>query len=180
MIKNKKDRFSSTVEQKILDFLCKNPHESFYGAEIALRTLLSKGGTNQALRKMAGDGLLKTEKKGRMIFYSVDPKSAVVKQFKILKNVTFLEPLLNPLKELALTIVLFGSRAAGEDSPDSDIDIFIVSREAEKIKSILLKGVLKDKIQLIVKTPQEYAGFEKKEPVLYAEITKGIVLWEKV
>ena len=180
MIKNKKDRFSSTVEQKILDFLCKHPHESFYGAEIALRTLLSKGGTNQALRKMAEEGLLKTEKKGRMVFYGVDPQSAIVKQFKILKNVDFVDPLIDPLRKLAQTIVLFGSRASGEDSQDSDMDLFIVSRDAEKIKSILLKGALKDKIQLIVKTPQEYAEFEKKEPVLYGEIKKGIILWEKV
>ena len=54
----KKDTFSQTTTQKILDFLCGNPYESFYSAQIASRTLLSKGGTNQALRKMAKEGLL--------------------------------------------------------------------------------------------------------------------------
>ena len=81
-----KNLFQATAAQKILDFLSKNPYRSFYSAEIALRTLLSKGGTNQTLRKMAKGGLLKSEKKGRMIFYSIDSKSPVVRQFKVLGN----------------------------------------------------------------------------------------------
>lgn len=176
----KKDTFSSTIEQKILDFLCQNPAASFYGAEIALHTLLSKGGTNQTLRQMSQKGLLKTEQKGRMIFYSVDPKSATVRQYKILKNVSFLEPLIEPLKEFSERIVLFGSRALGEDTQESDIDLLVVSGQKEKVKSLIYsQSRLKDKIQLISKTPQEYMGFDKKEPVLYEEIKKGIVLWEK-
>lgn len=176
----KKDRFSSTIEQKILDFLCRSPYESFYGAEIASRTLLSKGGVNQALRKMAHEGLLETEQKGRMIFYRVDPKSAVVKQYKILKNVSFMEALVEPLKDMCERVILFGSRALGEDACDSDIDIFIVSGQQEKVRNALLsQRNIKNKIQLIVKTPQQYIGFDKKEPVLYEEIKRGIVLWEK-
>ena len=53
----KKDTFSSTIEQKILDFLSRDPHGSSYAAEISVRLGLSKGGVNQALRKMAGEGL---------------------------------------------------------------------------------------------------------------------------
>ena len=120
----KKDTFSSTAEQKILDFLSKNPHQSFYGAEIALRTLLSKGGTNQVLRKMAKDGLLKTEKKGRMIFYCVDPKSVLVKQYKILKNVSVLEPLIAGIQGLLERAVLFGSCATGDNTQDRHIVFF--------------------------------------------------------
>ncbi|HOW36091.1 MAG TPA: nucleotidyltransferase domain-containing protein [Candidatus Omnitrophota bacterium] len=176
----KKDRFSSTAEQKILDFLCRNPHVSFYGAEIALHTLLSKGGTNQALRQMAKEGLLKTEQKGRMIFYSVDPKSATVRQYKILKNVSMLEPLVEQVKGLSQRAVLFGSCALGEDTEKSDIDIFVVSNDKEKVRALVLSQPrLKEKIQLVVKSPQEYMGFDKKEPVFYEEIKKGIVLWEK-
>lgn len=180
MNKNKKDRFSSTTDQKILDFLCAHPFESFFGAEIALRTLLSKGGTNQALRQMAGEGLLKTEKKGRMIFYGVDPKSAIVKQYKVLKNVAFLEPAIEQLKSLSERIVLFGSCAKGEDTEESDIDLLVVSSYKEKARHLILsQSRLKDKIQLIIKTPQEYIGFDKREPVLFEEIKKGIILWEK-
>ncbi len=176
----KKDTFSSTIEQKILDFLSKNPHESFYASQIASRVLLSKGGTNQALRKMAGEGLLKTETKGRMIFYKVDPKSALVRQYKILKNVAALEPLVAAIKDLSQRAVLFGSSAAGEDTRESDLDLFVVTEDKEKVKKFIFSQArFKDKIQLILKTPQEYMGFEKKDPVFYGEIAKGIVLWQK-
>ena len=176
----KKDTFSSTIEQKILDFLSRNPHQSFYAAEIASRLLLSKGGANQALRKMAGEGLLETEQKGRMIFYKVDPRSALVKQFKILKNVAALEPLVGEVKDLSQKAVLFGSCASGEDTQESDIDLFVVTEDKEKVKKMILsKGRFRDKVQLILKTPQEYMGFEKKEPVLFEEIAKGVVLWQK-
>lgn len=176
----KKDTFSSTIEQKILDFLSKNPHESFYAAEIATRVHLSKGGTSQSLRKMAGEGLLKTEQRGRMIFYNVDPKSALVKQFKILKHVAVLGPLVEAIKDFSHRAVLFGSCASGEDTPESDIDLFVVTADKEKVKKLIFaQGLFKDKIQLILKTPQEFMGFEKKEPVLYEEISRGISLWQK-
>ena len=179
VIAMKKDRFSSTNEQKILDFLCQNPYTSYYGAEIAGRTLLSKGGTSQALRKMAAEGLLKTEKKGRMIFYRVDPKSAVVKQYKILKNVSLLEPLVEGLKGASERAVLFGSCAQGEDTQESDIDIFIVSKEKEKIRKIIPENKRQRKIQVVVKTPQEFIELERKNPIFNQEIKRGIILWEK-
>lgn len=175
----KKDTFSQTTTQKILDFLCGNPYESFYSAQIASRTLLSKGGTNQALRKMAKEGLLDTEKKGYMVFYRVDPKSPVVKQYKVLRNVTLLQGLVEKLKPFSQRIVLFGSCASGEDTQDSDVDIFVVSDSREKIGSIISSLRLKRKIQLIPKASQEYLQLDRKDPVFYEEIKKGIVLWER-
>lgn len=176
----KKDTFSSTASQKILDFLSKNPRSSFYSAQIAMETRLSKGGTNQALHQMAKEGLLRAEKKGRMIFYNANPKSAIVKQYKILKNVSMLEPVIEKAKEFSERIVLFGSCAQGEDTEESDVDIFVVSGSEEKVRNLILwQSRLKRKIQIIIKSPQEYISFDKKEPVLYNEIKKGIILWKK-
>jgi len=175
----KKDAFSTTVTQKIMDFLCRNPYESFYSAQIAAKTNLSKGGTNQALRKMAKEGLLKAQEKGRMIFYKVDAKSPVVKQFKVLKNVTSLAGLVDKIKPYVERIVLFGSCAQGEDAENSDVDIFVVSGENDKVRRLTLSFRIRRKIQLLVYAPQEYIQFDKKEPVLYEEVKNGIVLWEK-
>ncbi len=57
---------STASTQTILVFLCQNPQQSFYSGEIAEKTSLSKGGTNQSLRELAHHGVLKTEKKGNM------------------------------------------------------------------------------------------------------------------
>lgn len=169
----------STAAQHVWDFLCRNPQQGFFSAEVAHRTQLSKGGVNQILRTMARQGLLQTQKKGRMIFYQVDSKSPLIKQFKILRNVTLAEELIKKIKPLCEKIILFGSGARGEDTPESDLDIFAVSREKEKVRNSVL--IQKDgrKVQLVIKTPQEFIVLDKKEPVFYEETHRGIVLWEK-
>ncbi len=170
---------SSTAAQKVWDFLCRNPQESFFSAQVAQRTLLSKGGVNQILRTMAGQGMLQTEKKGRMIFYQADAKSPLIKQFKILRNVAFAEALVKKIKPFCDKIILFGSCARGEDTPESDVDLFAVGREKEKIRALVPGSKDRRMIQLVVKTPQEFIVLDQKEPVFYSEVQKGIVLWEK-
>lgn len=169
----------STAAQKVWDFLCRHPQEAFFSAEVAHRTILSKGGVNQILRQMAKQGLLQTEKKGRMIFYRVDSKSPLIKQFKVFRNVTLAEELTKKIKPFSEKIVLFGSCAKGEDTPESDVDIFVVGREKDKLRGMVAAHREGRTIQWILKTPEEFIVLDKKEPVFYEEIQRGIVLWEK-
>ena len=171
---------ASTVStQTILAFLCQNPQQSFYSGEIAEKTFLSKGGTNQSLRELAHQGVLKTEKKGHMTFYAADITSPSVRQFKILQNVATLESIVNKLRPFADRVVLFGSCAKGEDTQESDVDLLVVSRDKDHIRSMIPETKAKRKIQLLLKTPQEYVQLENKEPVFFKEIQQGIVLWQK-
>ena len=171
---------ASTVStQTILAFLCQNPQKSFYSGEIAEKTSLSKGGTNQSLRDLAHQGVLKTEKKGHMTFYAADISSPSVRQFKILQNVAILESIVNKLRPFADRVVLFGSCAKGEDTQESDVDLLVVSRDKDHIRSRIPETKAKRKIQLLLKTPQEYIQLENKEPVFFREIQQGVVLWQK-
>ena len=169
----------STAAQQVWDFLCRDPQQAFYGTEVAQETRLSKGGVSEILRAMAGQGLLKTEKKGRMVFYRVDARSPLVRQFKVLCNVTLAEELTRKIKPFCEKIVLFGSCAQGEDTMESDVDIFIVSREKEQVRALVVPGKNHRKVQLVIKTPQEFIALDRKEPVFYREIQRGILLWEK-
>ena len=90
--------FLTSTSQVILTFLCQNPQQSFYSGEIADKTDLSKGGTNQSLHELAEQGVLKAEKKGRMIFYSVDIKSPSIRQYKVWQNIASLEDLVRKIK----------------------------------------------------------------------------------
>lgn len=173
------DILLSTAAQKVWDFLCRHPQEAFFSSEVAHLTLLSKGGVNQILRTMARQGLLQSEKRGRMIFYRVDPKSPLIKQFKVFRNVTLAEELTKKIKAFCEKIILFGSCAKGEDTPESDLDVFVVSREKEKIHRMVPVQKEGRDIQWVVKTPQEFIVLDKKELVFYEEIQRGIVLWEK-
>ncbi len=171
---------STSSSQIILAFLCRHPHQTFYSGEIAEKTSLSKGGTNQSLRELASQGILKTEKKGHMTFYSADLSSPSVRQFKILQNVTALESIVHKLKPFADRVVLFGSCARGEDTQESDVDLLVVSRDKDHIRSLIPETKAKRKIQLLLKTPQEHIQLESKEPVFFKEIQQGVILWQKL
>ena len=171
--------FSTSTAQTILAFLSQHPQQSFYSGEIADKTHLSKGGINQSLREMADQGVLATEKKGRMVFYSVDIKSPFIRQYKILHNIASLGDIVKKIKLLAERVVLFGSCAKGEDTKESDIDLLVVSREKERVRTLVPQAKDKRTIQLLLKTPQEYINLENKESVFFKELQQGVVLWEK-
>ena len=175
-----KEKLFTRTNQQVLDFLCQYPTDSFYGNQIAQKTGLSKGGVSQALRFLAAEHLIKSEDKGTMTFYKIDLSSPIVRQSKVLHNIMLLDPLINKIKAYASKIVLFGSCAEGTDSEESDIDILVVSNQKSEVDNYLAKFKTKRKIQLILKSPQEYISLEKKEPIFYQELEKGKALWEKV
>ncbi|MCK4352150.1 nucleotidyltransferase domain-containing protein [candidate division WOR-3 bacterium] len=168
--------FDSTSAQQVFTFLCSRPHESFFEKEISDKTGLSRGATNIALRRLAEAGLIKKEKKGRMSFYSVTLSDPRVRGWKILNNILKIQPVVTKLRKWSEKITLFGSAAEGTNIPESDVDIFVLTPQPEIIKEYASK--LKN-TQLIVKKPLEFAEMEKKDPIFYSEVSRGIVLWEK-
>jgi len=171
--------FTSKINQKVLGFLCDHPNDSFYSNQIAEKVNLSKGGVNQTLRLLAKDDLLFTETKGKMHFYQANTSSPVIRQFKVFRAILALNSLIEKLRSLTNKIVLFGSCANGTNTEDSDIDLLVVSNQKAEISRLIPKFKSKQRIQLILKSPEEYVSLEKKEPIFFAEIEKGNVLWEK-
>ncbi|MCK4235402.1 nucleotidyltransferase domain-containing protein [candidate division WOR-3 bacterium] len=169
----------STNSQKILDFLLSHPDEEFFDRQISKLADVSRSGTNFALRDLAKANIIKREKRGRMCFYSIDNHDFLIKQLKILQSATLLYPLVNKLKSYSLRIVLYGSAAKGENSVDSDIDLFILSRQKMKARNIIFKDPLREKIQYIITTPNDFAKLKKENHVFYKEILNGISLWEQ-
>lgn len=168
----------STNAQKIMDCLIQHPASQFLAGEIQKAAKVSKGGVNLALRKLASEKLLKREKRGRTFFYTVEYSEPIIKQLKVLKNIEFLSSLVNKIKALSIKIVLFGSSARGEDAAKSDIDIFILTHNPRELESMLNKQKLRRKIQPIIRNPVSFAEMQKKEPVFFEEIARGITLWE--
>lgn len=169
----------TTNKQKVLDFLVKNPKNSWQASEIQKGTKLSKAGVNFALRDLVKENIVARRHEGKTFFYSIDLQDPAIKQLKVLNNIISFKPLLDELKEHSLKIVLFGSTARGEDLSGSDFDLFILSQNAHRIKEIIGKGRFKASIQPILKTPNELIKFEKENPTFAREIEKGIILWEQ-
>lgn len=164
--------------QKILAFLMQHLDENFYDLEISKRAGISRAGSNFALRDLARAGLVQRSKKGRMVFYKVLPDNIIIKYLKIVHNIAFINSLVQQLKSCSLRIILFGSSASGENSDAGDMDLFILTREKEKVKNIIFNDKQREKIQYVSMTPNEYVKLKISNPVFYNEVEKGIELWK--
>lgn len=167
-----------TSHQKVLSFLLNHPSCSYMEKEIVKATKISKTAVNEALKELARDKLILQEKKGRMSFCSIDLSDPVIRRLKSTENVSLLKPLVEQLRKVSQKIILFGSFAEGTNIEKSDIDLFILSEQPESVQRIIQKSPLVEKIQPVTKKPSEFIGLDKKKPLFYQEIERGIILWE--
>ena len=171
--------FNSTNALKILSFLAENPGKDFLGNEIQNAASLSRVGTYLALKDLTKQGLVIKTQKGKFFIYSLAHDDPTAKQFKILSNILYLKPVMAKLTPNSKKIILYGSASRGEDFSDSDIDLFVLSNDPAQAKEILNTANLKRKIQAIVMSPVELSTNKEKNKVFYAEVDRGIILWEK-
>jgi len=173
------DIFKATNSLKVLSYLAEHPGKEFLNSEIQKATLASRAGAYFALRELVRQNLVLEERRGRLIFYSIIHDDYAVKQFKILKNVLALRPLVSKLKFSSRKIILYGSHSRGENDPSSDIDLFILSKDPEATKNAISAIKSKQKIQAVIKTASELTSFKETEKVFMQEVERGIVLWEE-
>jgi predicted nucleotidyltransferase len=104
-----------------------------------------------------------------------------VREFKKFENVLDLNGLALRIQKISNKIVLYGSCATGEDTSESDIDLFIISREKSKVLNEIRKeaGVMKREIKAVIVSGEEYLLMRNKEEEFLDELNKGVVLWEK-
>jgi len=167
-----------TNSQKIIEYLIKKPGYKFLSKEIQVATRISKAGANFALLDLVKTGLIKREKKGNIYLYTIDDEHPVIKQLKVLQNVINLTPLITKMKHKTNKIILFGSTSRGENTEESDIDLFVVTNQVEEVERLIEKKSYKGKIQLITRTPLQYIEMEKTDPHFYQQVERGIILWE--
>ena len=82
-------------------------------------------------------------------------------------------------------IILFGSYAYGNPTPDSDVDLLVIMKSRKSIKEcrLAISRLLIPRpfpVDIVVKKPKEIAYALKTNSVFTKEIyTKGIVLYER-
>jgi len=173
------DIFGATNSLKVLSYLVEHPGKELLNSEIQKATLASRAGVYFALKELVRQNLVSQERRGRLIFYSIVYDDYAIRQFKILKNVLALRSLVSRLKSSSRKIILYGSHGRGENDSSSDIDLFILSKDPQAAKDVISSIKSKQKIQAVVKTSSEIAGFKESEKVFMQEVERGIVLWEE-
>lgn len=170
--------FMATNPLRVLSFLADSPNCEFLGSEIQKSLRLSRMGVYLALSVLAKEKLIHRSKKGKFLTYVVNRSHPAVTQYKILHHVVELLPLVERLGGLSKKIVLYGSVSRGEDTSDSDIDLFILTADPEAAAKKIPLRWSGQKIQAVIKTPSDWIEFKDKDPVFYEEVNQGITLWE--
>jgi len=163
--------------QKIIIFLGNYPERKFFSKEIAKKLKISLGGTHNALKYLAKEKIVKTEQKGNMKFFQIDDGNPLVKQLKKTIIIKKLLPLVDKIKQNCKEIILFGSVARGEQTINSDIDLFILTHSPEDIQKEIVKYKKEFLINPIIKTPNQWSELEIKEPEFYNEVKQGTKLF---
>jgi predicted nucleotidyltransferase len=163
---------------KVLGLFLRNPSARLYGGEVAQETGLSKAGAHFALRDLYRAGFLTQEPRGRVHFYSLVSGNPLVRQLKVLSNIVGLGPMVEDLKKHSVKIILYGSAATGENTEESDRDLLVLTREKKEIEKRIEKYVLKNRIQPVIHTPQEWAALDAENRVFVEQVSRGVVLWE--
>ncbi|MFH1868488.1 MAG: nucleotidyltransferase domain-containing protein [Candidatus Omnitrophota bacterium] len=174
----------STNAQKVLGFLLINSSKACYEREVARGAKISYGSANHILNQLRRKGLIQRKTEGRMCYYSIDKSNPYLKELKNLGNILLVEPLVEKLKPYAHKVILYGSWAEGTDTEESDIDLFIVSSDEDKVKSIIDKHSYSNKtanrkIQAIISSPAALLSKDKRDKVFMDQVKRGKTLWER-
>ena len=163
--------------QKTLEVFFSNPNKKFSLKEISQISKLAHTSVKRNIKYLIKEGLVQKfiEIKGKRKFplYSALNNDDFKKQ-KIINNlkIIFESGLIDFLEEkfFPKSIVLFGSFRWGEDTSESDIDIFLECKE-EKVKLKNFEKKLNRKIQLHFK--ENFSSYPKE---LKNNIINGILL----
>ena len=168
------------IEKKILTFFGNYPERQFYAQEIAGAVHCSKASVSAVMRTFLKKGLVFGEVRGRMKFYRINPKHVEVKKWKIDSALHSILGLVKRLSPHTDKIILFGSAGRGEQTVSSDIDLFILTRKKADAQRVVAMVKSKCTMNAAIKTPQEWAEMEVREPEFYQEIKNGITVHQYV
>ena len=129
------DIFIKSSEQRILSLFAMNPDQSFYGRQISRRLKISLGAVHGALLSFEKNGILISQNIGKTKLYSLKYSNPLINIFKILNTLLIIDPLVQSLKETSSRVILYGSYSTGTFTSESDLDLFIVSEEKEKVQN---------------------------------------------
>ncbi len=163
---------------KALEIFFIHPTKAHYLMDISRTIKLAHTSVKKSLDELVRIGLVRksVEKKGRRRFplYAAKNDAALFRRQKLVYNLSslfeagiadFIEEKVSPK-----SIVLFGSYAKGEDTEESDIDVFVECRQ-EKLDLKPFERKLGRKIQLHFS--ENFADYPKE---LRSNIINGFVL----
>lgn len=165
--------------QRALDLLAGHPDHSYFVTEVSRLTGISSGGASEALAHLHDFGLVTREQRGKLVLYCADAQHPIIRQYKVLLTVVDLSPLLDELRPLADEVILFGSCAEGANTPDSDVDLYVVADDPDSVHDVIWGSSLAERLRPVTVTPLGSIETKQQDPVFYEQVMRGMVLWRR-
>jgi predicted nucleotidyltransferase len=164
----------SQVTRKILNLFFLNPHETLYVNELSRRLGLDKRNLVKKLHELDHIGILKSEKKGNLRLYGVNPGFPLYQEYRkiVLKTIGVEEKLKQIMGGTpgVKEAYIYGSYAQDAMSAHSDLDLLIVGNQEIKAlqkKIILLQREIGREINSVNMSEDEFRKrIDMKDPFL--------------
>ncbi len=177
--------FANPTLVKILSLFLVNPEEEFYQADIAKKTDKALMQVQRGLKILKEIGLISSIQRGRMVYYKAVRTHPVFEDLKklFLKTIALGEGIhqaLAPFQKKINLVFIFGSVAKGDESVDSDIDLFIIGdltlRELSK-SLIPLSKRLQRELNPVVFGQSEFQKRISEKDHFLIEVINSPKLW---
>lgn len=127
----------SELRKKLISYFFSNPEKEHYLREIASLLNLDPGNLSKELNGLEKDGIFVSQIRGRIKLYKLNKKYLLFNELKniIFKTIGIEGTLRSSLEKISgiQVALIYGSFASGEETMNSDIDIFIIGKPDEKV-----------------------------------------------
>lgn len=160
---------------KLLNVFLFKPGAQIHQNEVIRMSGLSKVTVMKLLSLFTSQGILKESRKGNLKLFSLVEEHPVVKQLKVLVNVSELSAILRDFTGKGFEVYLFGSAARGDDTESSDIDMLIIGKISNAILADITTHITKAMnrdVNPIIKTPYEYSNLYKTDRAFFENLER--------
>lgn len=163
----------------VLEYFLDNPTEKNHFNGLMEKRIVSGTATlSKAIRTLEKNEILNCTKIGNMNLYTLSRDHPLVKGLKRIKTIEMLLPLREIGKKYGCKIYVYGSRARGEDTKESDVDLLIITDSnikeiQEEIEKLRMKKKLPiNSLSLQVFRTLEWAKMVKKDSAFYERVER--------
>lgn len=165
---------------KILCFLGRRYRGEYHTRELVRQLKIGLGSASRYLKILEKEKLVIKEEKGKLSIYKANMENSLLRELKVVFTLLEIDELIKDLKNVSSQIILFGSCAKGEDSEESDIDLFVLSNKGKLVNKIISshQNRIERKISPVIVNDMELRTLKQKDKPFYSQIKKGRILYE--
>lgn len=181
------DHLLGQTRGAVLSALLLHPQTSLHVRELARLTGASPGSLHRELRTLAELGLLLRQEVGRQVHYSANTGCPVFEELAGLLRKTagladVLRDALAPLGDAVALAFVYGSTAAGQERPGSDVDVMVLGSAGFAAVVLALapaQAALRREVNPTVMRPLEWAQQLAASDGFARSVAAGPHIWLK-